>query len=785
MQYLLLIFFFIIHLLTSSSSLAQSISSFSIAESPWNPSKNLTLLSPNSTFTAGFRPSPTSPNLFIFSIWYSNLSDDDTIVWSANWNSPVRSSASLIITSNGDLQLRNGSSGPNLWPNPPPRSSNSTRLLLEDGGNLVFGSWKSFDYPTDTFLPSQNITNSTVLTSRNGKFRFTGAKNLVFNGSDTYWISGNGFMNLELDGQVVLAGASPFLLADFDQNRTRRLTLGDDGNFRALSFDPDKRIWVPVWMALLEICQVHGLCGPGYICYSDGSTLSDYECLCPPGFRKSAEMNSCERKTSIADMEKSKFLRLDYVNYSGGSNQTSLKALKYVDCESKCRPNKRCVGFGYKYDGSGYCVLQLDKILNGYWSPSTETVFYLKVDSSETDSSNFTGMSEVLETMCPVQISLPDPPGESNETVRNIIIITILFTIEIASGVLLFWAFLKRYVKYRDMAQTLGLGLLQTAGPRRFTYAEIKAATKDFSEENVIGKGGFSDVYAGKLQDGRPVAVKCLNNVTGGDGEFWAEVTIIARMHHLNLVRLWGFCNEKGRRILVYEHVPNGSLNKFLFMSSQVGTDSQEQKPMLDWNIRYRIALGVARAIAYLHEECLEWVLHCDIKPENILLGEDFCPKVADFGLSKLRKKEEIVTKSRIRGTRGYLAPEWVKNDSITSKVDVFSFGMVLLEIVTGVRNMVQGSSSIASEEWYLPQWAFEMAIEEKRMDEILDHHIKNSYDDKAHFKLIDRMVKTAMWCVQERPEMRPSMGKVAKMLEGTVEIMEPPKPTIFYIGGD
>ncbi|MBA0864662.1 hypothetical protein Goshw_005003 [Gossypium schwendimanii] len=190
------------------------------------------------------------------------------------------------------------------------------------------------------------------------------------------------------------------------------------------------------------------------------------------------------------------------------------------------------------------------------------------------------------------------------------------------------------------MAQSFGLEFLPTGGPKWFTYAELQAVANNFS--NPIGKGGFDDVYKGELGHHRVVAVKCLKNVTGGDAEFWAEVTIIARMHHLNLVRLWGFCAEKGQRILVYEHVPNGSLDKYFFPASQIlSLDKQEVinlrstdslKPILDWNIRYKIALDVARVIVYLHEECLEWVLHCDIKPENILLGDDFCLKISDFG---------------------------------------------------------------------------------------------------------------------------------------------------------
>ncbi|KAL0386320.1 UNVERIFIED_CONTAM: putative receptor protein kinase ZmPK1 [Sesamum radiatum] len=280
-------------------------------------------------------------------------------------------------------------------------------------------------------------------------------------------------------------------------------------------------------------------------------------------------------------------------------------------------------------------------MVDGYWSPGTETVMFLRVDKSETEVSNFTGMTNLMETVCPVKIRLPLPPEESRTITRNIVIICTIFVAELLSGVFFFWTFLKKYIKYRDMARTFGLEVMPAGGPKRFTYAELKDATNNFS--NPIGKGGFGVVYMGKLNDGRAVAVKSLKNVTGGDADFWAEVTIIARMHHLNLVRLWGFCAEKGSRILVYEYVPNGSLDEFLFQTVEVEPLEMEQetaavigsknKPILDWNIRYRIALGVARAIAYLHEECLEWVLHCDIKPENILLGDDFCPKVSDLGL--------------------------------------------------------------------------------------------------------------------------------------------------------
>ncbi|OIW17338.1 hypothetical protein TanjilG_22450 [Lupinus angustifolius] len=591
------------------------------------------------------------------------------------------------------------------------------------------------------------------------------------------------------EGKMNMDGNS-FLTSDYGDIRFRKLVLDDDGDLRIYSFYPDQENkWVVVWKGIWEMCLIKGKCGPNAICMPKDDSNSSTFCVCPSGFspNNGGPENGCSRKIQLSP--NTHFVRLDYVNYTS-SIMSQISAGNFTICQSDCRTDSTCLGFGFKYDGSGYCVLlQGPQLQYGYWSPGSETAMFVKVDESESAASNFIGMSEVLQTTCPVKISLPLPPKESNTTTRNIVIICVLFAAEFISGVAFFWSFLKRYIKYRDMATTLGLELLPAGGPKRFTYTELKAATHDFS--NLIGRGGFGDVYKGELPDHRVVAVKCLKNVAGGDAEFWAEVTIIARMHHLNLVRLWGFCAEKGQRILVYEYIPGGSLDKYLFKvrSLKVSTSSGdsdsniEQKPVMDWNVRYRIGLGVARAIAYLHEECLEWVLHCDIKPENILIGDDFCPKISDFGLAKLRKKEDMVTMSRRRGTPGYMAPEWITADPITSKADVYSFGMVLLELVSGVRNFEIQGSQVRSEEWYFPGWAFDKMFREMKVEDILDAQIKDVYDSRAHFELVNRMVKTAMWCLQDRPELRPTMGKVAKMLEGTVEISEPKKPTVFFLG--
>lgn len=696
----------------------------------------------------------------------------------------------MLISGSGELRLVNSSvnGSANLWPSRPVGSVNASALSLHPTGNLIYGNFRSFSFPTDTILPSQQI-NETTLVSKNGKFRFDSRKLTFIERNDNYWTNyGNStFMSLDNLGIIAYGNNERFYASDYGVEKLRRLSLDDDGNLRLYSYDTGLSQWIVCWQALFQLCLVHGTCGANSICMYDASNLST-SCVCPPGYRRSVD-DSCELKTPFTNLE-TKFLRLDFVNFTGGLNQSDIKTTNFSTCESQCLAKPNCLGFMFKYDGSNYCVLQLEKMVDGYWSPGSETAMFLRVDASETDVSNFTGMTTLMETMCPVKIRLPQPPQESKKTTRNIVIICTIFLAELLSGAFFFWAFLRKYIKFRDMARTFGLEVMPTGGPKRFGYSELKDATNDFS--NPIGKGGFGVVHLGKLNDGRVVAVKSLKNVSSGDAEFWAEVTIIARMHHLNLVRLWGFCAEKGRRILVYEYVANGSLDEFLFQNFDAASLETEEdmalvlgsknKPILDWNIRYRIALGVARAIAYLHEECLEWVLHCDIKPENILLGEDFCPKVSDFGLAKLRKKEDMITMSRIRGTPGYMAPEWTRPEQITSKADVYSYGLVLLEIVSGSRSSAQLDSKVDSDQWFLPKWAFEKVFMEMNVEDILDPRIKHTYDSRAHFDMINRMVKTAMWCLQNRAEMRPSMGKVAKMLEGTIEITEPKKPTIFYL---
>ncbi|GLJ36087.1 hypothetical protein SUGI_0724000 [Cryptomeria japonica] len=240
--------------------------------------------------------------------------------------------------------------------------------------------------------------------------------------------------------------------------------------------------------------------------------------------------------------------------------------------------------------------------------------------------------------------------------------------------------------------------------------------------------------------------------------QFRAEINSVGIINHANLVRLRGFCAQGSRRLLVYDYMPNGSLNSFLFTNN-----SKHQSKILDWRTRFEIALGTARGLLYLHEQCSDRIIHGDIKPENILLDKDFTPKLGDFGLAKLVGRDFSKVVTATRGTRGYLAPEWLSGLPITPKVDVYSFGMTLLEIISGQRNLdlnVQESSR-----YYFPAWVKEQ-ICERNMINIVDKRIASDADVEE----LRRSALVSLLCIQNDEKARPNMAQVVLMLQGKTE---------------
>ncbi|KAG1326437.1 putative rust resistance kinase Lr10-like [Cocos nucifera] len=296
--------------------------------------------------------------------------------------------------------------------------------------------------------------------------------------------------------------------------------------------------------------------------------------------------------------------------------------------------------------------------------------------------------------------------------------------------------------------------------PIRFSPKEMEGFTHNYSIK--LGSGGFGAVYKGELPNGVPVAVKVLTGSLNKtvEEQFMAEVGTIGRTYHVNLVRLYGFCFDATMRALVYEYMENGSLDNYLF----------HEDPEIEWGTLHEIAIGTAKGIRYLHEECQQRIIHYDIKPANILLDADFSPKVADFGLAKLLSRRHThVTMTGGRGTPGYAAPEMWMPSPVTYKCDVYSFGMLLFEIVGRRRHF---DESLGESQRWFPRWVWEK-FENAELGVVASVcGICEEDREKA-----ERMCKVALWCVQYQPEARPPMSKVIKMLEGEMEIAPPVNP--------
>lgn len=304
-----------------------------------------------------------------------------------------------------------------------------------------------------------------------------------------------------------------------------------------------------------------------------------------------------------------------------------------------------------------------------------------------------------------------------------------------------------------------------TPYPKRYKYAEVKRISKSFTAK--LGQGGFGAVYRGNLFDGRQVAVKMLQASKGEGEEFINEVASISRTSHVNIVSLLGFCLEGSKRALIYEYMPNGSLERYVFNSSSKDAVS------ITWEKLFDIAVGIARGLEYLHRGCSTRIVHFDIKPHNILLDQEFCPKISDFGMAKLCVNEEsIISIGGARGTIGYIAPEVFSKQfgAVSSKSDVYSYGMMVLEMVGAREKNINDSESSSQ---YFPQWIYE------HLD---DYCVSASEINGEITEIVRKMIVVGLWCIQVSPTNRPTMTRVVEMLEGTTIGLElPPKVLLSF----
>ncbi|KAG8075432.1 hypothetical protein GUJ93_ZPchr0006g44530 [Zizania palustris] len=759
------------------------------------------LHSPDGTFTCGFQQ--ISPNASTFSIWFSK-STQKTVVWSANPLHPVYSWGSKVeLKSDGRLNLKNYN-GQTVWTNNV-SSSDAQHAQLLDSGNLVVKGkagitlWQSFDSPTDTLLPTQSITAAIKLVSTNrllvpGHFSFHFDDQYLLTLFDDekdisfiYWPEPRGNIwqkkrnpfnstrNGILDSWGHFHGSDnlTFMAADWGPNISRRLTLDYDGNLRLYSLDMTGS-WSVTWMVFPQLCKVRGLCGRNGICVYTPAPA----CVCAPGYDvidPSDRSKGCSPRVNIScHGQEVEFISLRHTDFLG-YDLSAHHSVSVNSCMDICLSDCNCVGFAY-WEGLGDCypknVLLGGVAISNLFSTGT---MYLKlpkgvVSNYSTPYSQPFGPKYGPNCSTTNKIFIADfldtrNSGQSTPFPYFYGFLSAIFLAEVIF-VILGWFILRREsLQLRVWTDEAGYQMIANHF-RRYTYRELVLATRKFKDE--LGRGASGIVYKGVLKDNRVVAVKKLVEINEGEEEFQHELGVMSRIYHTNLVRIWGFCSDGTHRILVSEFVENGSLDKILF-------DSESSQNLLGWKQRFNIAVGVAKGLAYLHHECSEWVIHCDVKPDNILLGKNMEPKITDFGLAKLLNRGgSNMNVSRIRGTRGYLAPEWVSSQPITAKVDVYSFGVVLLELLKGARVSELQKNEDDDLKMALGR-VIRVLAEQLKSDHSDEFWIADFIDTRLHGQFNNTQARmtmeVAVSCLEEDRGRRPTMEYVVEMLVSVDEV--------------
>ncbi|KAF8687383.1 hypothetical protein HU200_043072 [Digitaria exilis] len=777
-------------------------------------SGNRTVVSRGGNFELGFfRPSgSSSSHSYYVGIWYKKAVSQCTPVWVANRASPVTDPAScqLAVAVDGNLELADEAGKHVVWSTNVSSTSSSVVAVLLDTGNLVLRRenndgevlWQSSEHPSDTWLPGARLGLNKItgyaqaLTSWKssvdpapGLFALgidvndTKQYNITWNGTMSFWTSGewNGDVFTGIPEMISHhtydfdfvsdANGSYITYSLQDPTVISRMVLDVSGQVRQMIWVPSDDEWTIIWTEPHQLCDVYAVCGAFGVC----SEKSDTFCSCPVGFRPSSEMDwevgdhshGCRRnnplqcelrstnrsKVNGKDDDGDAFLLASGISLPRNSTSSpATQASSSRGCGLACLKSCNCTAYSY---GSSGCVLWYGGLLN----------LQRLVDDTA-------GMDDLY-----IRLSAMDVPSSSSEGRRNRTIVFVSIAAAVSSILALSAIVLSMLVRMFRRRKQRRMAFIQAASEGgnlvAFEYSDVRRATDNFSEK--LGGGSFGSVYKGKMPGAVgevAVAVKKLE-VTGGllcvgDKQFRNEVRTIGVIQHVNLVRLRGFCSHGADRLLVYDHMPNGSLDKALFAT-------RASSPALSWRARFQIALGAARGLLYLHEGCRDCIIHCDVKPENILLDGDMAPKVADFGMAKLLARDFSRVLTTVRGTIGYLAPEWISGVPITAKADVYSYGMVLLEIVSGKRN---ARSWTGEEEQrmsdYFPLVAARKVSGGEALVELLDERLNGDVDGRE----LDIACRVACWCVQDDEARRPTMEQVVQALEGVVAVDVPPIPT-------
>ncbi|XP_031262138.1 G-type lectin S-receptor-like serine/threonine-protein kinase LECRK3 [Pistacia vera] len=772
-----------------------SAANISLGSSLSTTSDNSSWLSPSGDFAFGFRHLNNS-DLFLLAIWFNKI-PEKTIVWYADGDNPAPRGSKVELTTDG-LSLKDPR-GQTIWSASPSTRVADEAAILDTGNFVLIGNgsnyvWQSFEDPRDTILPTQRLDLGSMLVSKVTETNFSKGRfelhlmngSLVLNpvawptrfnykpyyNSNTYSVnsseSGHQLVfNESADIYIVKANGEIVQLPSWTKLANPRAdyyfraTLDFDGVFTeyARPKNPDdNQGWWPLRVVPENMCLAmfhdigRGGCGFNSYCSIENGRFS---CDCPPGYIfvdpnnrfsdcKPTFRQGCGGDDASRDPEELYEIReFNNVDWPLGDYER-LEPYNQTMCEKDCLHDCSCAVA--IFDGAR-CWKKKLPLSNGRSSATgfSKVLFKVRKGNSPDFAANSGGNKGISPLLGALLLG--------GSVFFNVLLL-------VAFCLIVFVLPKRKYGNdnFQDSSNS-------ESNLRFFTYNELNEATDYFKEE--LGRGSFGTVYKGVLRTGsrNAIAVKKLDKLAQErEREFKTEVSAIGRTHHKNLVQLLGYCDEGTNRLLVYEFMSNGTLANFLFAL-----------PRPDWNLRVRISLEIARGLVYLHEECSVLVIHCDIKPQNILLDQYFTAKISDFGLSKLLLSDQSRTRTMIRGTRGYVAPEWFKNVAVSAKVDVYSYGVMLLEIICCRRSVVMEIEE--ERRAILTDWAYDCYVE-RRLD-VLVNEDEMAMADKCR---LQKWLMVAIWCIQEDPSKRPTMKTVLNMLEGYLEVHEPPCPSSFSI---
>uniref|UniRef100_A0A6N2MF89 Receptor-like serine/threonine-protein kinase n=1 Tax=Salix viminalis TaxID=40686 RepID=A0A6N2MF89_SALVM len=757
-----------------------------------------TLVSKDGSFELGFFSPGSSRNRYV-GIWYKNI-PIRTVVWVANRKNPINdSSGFLMIDNTGNFVLVSNNNSTVVWSSNLTKAAQSGIGELLDSGNLVLRDekdadsgtylWQSFDYPSDTLLPGMKLgwDLRTGLDRRLSAWKSpddpspgdfiwgtqlqSNPELVMWKGSKKYYRSGP-WNGIRFSGAPELR-ANPAFNFDFvedveevyftydlkDKAVFTRIVMNQTTYSRQrYTWNEMNQIWVLYANVPKDYCDTYNLCGAHGNCISTQSPV----CQCLEKFTpKSPEswnsMNwsqGCVRNKPLDCKKGDGFVKYVGLKLPDATNSWVSKTMNHKECRSECLQNCSCMAYTAANikEGSG-CAIWFGDLIDIRQFPVAGQEIYIRMNASE---------------------------SKAKTASKKKMAVGIAISIFVVCGVLVVAHYMfKRKAKLiggnKEENNQIDSGAEEDLELPLFQFTTIAKATNGFSFNNKVGEGGFGPVYKGTLEDGQEIAVKTLSRSSGqGLNEFKNEVILIKKLQHRNLVKLLGCCIQGEEKILVYEFMPNKSLDSFIFVGYL--TDQTSGK-LLDWSKRFNIICGIARGLLYLHQDSPLRIVHRDIKASNVLLDKDMNPKISDFGLARMfggDKTEGITT--RVVGTIGYMAPEYATDGLFSVKSDVFSFGILILEIISGKKSRgfyhQDRSLSLIGLAWRL--WKDGKPLE----------LIEAFPGELCNLSEVTRCINISLLCVQQHPDDRPSMSTVVWMLGGENTLPQPKEPGFFKGSG-